>query len=144
MASSRAIGLTPRSTPCTATSVSTKAATETPVVTSTRRSAEKGSSRCPAVVAVITKPAIIITQTMVAAGARRSGTTLFASSTSSEVPAAPTPTPMSTKASIASTTPPARLLAIHAVATAARAPPIASTAMPPTIQGVRRPPTSEP
>jgi len=40
--------------------------------------------------------------------------------------------------------PAGRLLAIQTVASAAVMPPVASTAMPPMIQGVRRPPTSEP
>ncbi len=93
--------------------------------------------------AVIAKPAIIITQTMVAAAARRPGATRVASSASRLVPAAPTPTPTSENATMESAMPAAKLISISAVATAASTPPVASTAMPATIQGVRRPPTSE-
>ena len=90
------------------------------------------------------KPRIIMTQTTVAAAARRCGATRFASSTSSVVPAAPTPSPIATKATTASAMPAVRLNSIHAIATAATTPPSARTVIPPTIHGVRRPPMSEP
>ena len=47
-------------------------------------------------------------------------------------------------ASTASAMPNSGCVAIHAVATEASSPPTASTAMPPTIHGVRRAPRSEP
>ena len=90
------------------------------------------------------KPKIIISQTMVAAGARRFGATRVASSASSEVPAAPTPAPTPRKDSTARPMPSARFSAISAVAAAAPKPPRARMQMPPMIQGVRRPPRSEP
>ena len=62
------------------------------------RSPEKGSSAFPALMAVTANPAIIIVQTMVAAGARLAGCERTASKVSSEVPAAPTPTPIMRKA----------------------------------------------
>ena len=108
------------------------------------RAGEYGSSTWPTAPAVIAKPAIIISQTMVAAGARRRGGTCLASSTSSEVPAALTPRPISAKASTASASPSLRALPAHATAPAASTAPAPSTAMPPTIHGVRRPPTSLP
>ena len=89
-------------------------------------------------------PAIIISQTMVAAAARRSSTTRLASSTRTEVPDAPTPTPIIRKASTASAIPLHWLVVIQAVASAASRPPVHRIAMPPMIQGVARPETSEP
>jgi hypothetical protein len=132
------------STPRTATSVSRKALPATAVATATRRSGEKGSRSWPETAAVTTKPAIIMSQTVVAAAARRRGSTRFARSARSEVPAAPTPTPIRTKAATASAMPPPTFVAIQVVATAAPTPPVARTPMPPTIQGVRRPETSDP
>ena len=128
----------------TASSVTTMASAETVPVTATSRSGEKGSRKRPATAVVTMKPKIIISQTTVAAAGRRDGATRVASSASSEVPAAPTPRPISTKESIASASPARRASAISPVATAAPRPPVASTAMPPMIQGVRRPPRSEP
>ena len=90
------------------------------------------------------KPTIIIIQTMVAAAPRRPGATCLASSVSSEVPAAPTPTPIIRKDTTARAIPAPRWLAISAVAIEAQMPPSASTAIPPMIQGVRRPPMSDP
>ncbi len=90
------------------------------------------------------KPAIIMTQTMVAAAARRLSSVRLASSTSSDVPAAPTPTPIRPNAATASAIPNSGCVVIHAVATDAIKPPVARTAMPPTIHGVRRAPRSEP
>ena len=89
-------------------------------------------------------PKIIISQTSVAAGARRGASTRLASSTSSEVPAALTPRPMATNDNTANARPASGAVAIQAVAAAAPKPPSARTAMPPTIHGVRRPPTSPP
>ncbi len=57
----------------TASSVRKNASTETVLVTTTSLADEYGSRKWPAVPAVITKPTIIITQTMVAAAARRFG-----------------------------------------------------------------------
>ena len=85
-----------------------------------------------------------MTQTIVAAAGLRRGVTRVASNTRSDVPAQPTPTPIARKARIASRIPPTGWVDIHAVAVAAATPPIANMAMPPTIQGVRRPPASEP
>ena len=96
------------------------------------------------VAVVTTKPAIIMIQTMEAAAGLRLGATRAASSTSSDVPAAPTPSPISRKATTARSSPGTSAVPIQAVATAARIPPVASTAMPPMIQGVRRPPWSDP
>ena len=90
------------------------------------------------------KPAIIMIQTVAAAAPRRRGSTSVASSASSEVPAAPTPMPISRKQKTASAMPITGFVAISAVATAAPVPPTPSVAMPPIIQGVRRPPMSEP
>ena len=132
------------SMPHTATTASRKAATPRPEVTATSRAGENGSSSWPATPAVTAKPKIIMIHTMVAAGARRGSATRLASSTSSEVPAAPTPMPIRVKATVARMAPATRSVAIQAVASAALMPPSASTAMPPMIQGVRRPPTSEP
>ena len=98
----------------------------------------------PATPAVTAKPTIIIIQTMVAAAARRVSGTRLASSTSSEVPQALTPRPMSEKPTTASAMPAACCEDIHTVAAAEVTPPTASAAMPPIIHGVRRPPTSEP
>ena len=94
--------------------------------------------------AVTAKPTIIISHTIVAAAARRGASTRLASSTSSEVPQALTPAPITMKDTTAAAMPSASCEAISAVAAAAPIPPTASTAIPPTIQGVRRPPTSEP
>ena len=132
------------SSPQSASTVSVSASADTAVATVSSRVAENGSSSLPAKPAVQAMPAIIISQTMVAAAARRGSATRLASSTSSEVPQALTPTPMKTKPTNASAMPGKRWLAIQAVAVAAVMPPSASRLMPPTIQGVRRPPTSEP
>ncbi len=128
----------------TAARVSTKASAETVAATATSRAGEYGSRKRPATAVVRMKPAIIISQTMVAAAGRRMGATRVASSTSREVPAAPTPSPMPMKDSIATSSPATGMVAIIPVATAAPMPPRASSAMPPMIQGVRRPPMSEP
>ena len=117
---------------------------DTTLVTIIKRCGEYGSSQWPARPAVTAKPAIIIIHTSVAAPARRPSGTRLASITSSEVPLALTPMPMRVNPSTASAMPAGRLLAIQTVASAAVMPPVASTAMPPMIQGVRRPPTSEP
>ena len=93
---------------------------------------------------VITKPAIIMIQTSDAAAARRAGAVREASSTNKDVPAAPTPAPISKNATTASAMPAHSDSAINAVPAAAKTPPKASTAMPPMIQGVRRPPISDP
>ena len=104
----------------------------------------KGSRNAPATPAVTAKPRIIMIQVMLAAAARLSGATVAASRTSRQVPLAPTPAPISAKASIASRMPNMGAEAIQAVAVAARTPPAPRTAMPPTIHGVRRLPVSEP
>ena len=132
------------STPHTARQVTRKAAPATLAVTATRRVIENGSRKCPAVPAVTMKPAIIMIQTIAAAEAWRAGATRSARSASNEVPDAPTPTPMTPKARVDSAMPARRFVAASAVARAASTAPAASAAMPPTIQGVRRPPTSEP
>ncbi|GJE60397.1 hypothetical protein MPOCJGCO_2509 [Methylobacterium trifolii] len=132
------------SIPVTASTATRKAISETAPDTATSRICEKGSRKWPASGAVIAKPAIIITQTMVAAAPRRSGATPVASSTSSEVPAAPAPMPTVRKESTASASPAAGCVAVSAVAAAAPKPPRHRAAIPPTIHGVRRPPTSEP
>ncbi len=87
-------------------------------------------------------PTIIMIQVIAAAAGRRAGATLAASRASSDVPAAPTPAPIMAKATTASAIPPD--VAIIVVANAASVAPSASTAMPPTIHGVRRAPLSEP
>ena len=132
------------SMPQTANTVTTNAATATPLATAIRRVGENGSSQCPANPAVTMKPMIIITQTKVAAAGRRRASVRLASNTSNVVPQAPTPTPIKVNATMASKMPANVLLAIQAVAQAASTPPLARIAMPPMIQGVRRPPTSEP
>ena len=132
------------STPHTASSDRHSASAHTPPHTCSSRAGVYGSSSWPLTPAVTAKPTIIISHTAVAAAARRSAATRLASSTSSEVPAAPTPRPISTKAATASAMPAAGLLPIHTVASAASTPPAASTAMPPTIHGVRRAVTSLP
>ena len=65
-------------------------------------------------------PAIIITQTMVAAAARRWSLVRLASSTRSDVPAAPTPAPIRQNATTASAMPNSGCVVIHAVATDAK------------------------
>ena len=127
-----------------ATKVTHKATIDTADVTASSRSGEYGSSNLPAMPEVSAKPAIIISHTVVAAAARRGAATRLASSTSSEVPLALTPTPIIRKAGTASPRPAARLLPIQTVASAAATPPSASVAMPPTIHGVRRRPVSDP
>ncbi len=112
--------------------------------TATSRVPENGSRKWPASGAVTAKPTIIITQTTVAAAPRRAGATPPASSTRSEVPAAPTPIPTHRNERAASPSPRARLVAASAVPQAAPKPPRQSAAMPPRIQAVRRPLRSEP
>ena len=89
------------------------------------------------------KPAISISQTIVAAAGRRFASTRLASRTSRAVPAALTPRAMSRKPKAASMMPPNRCVSIQAVATAAMTPPVARTIMPPMIQGVFLPPIKE-
>jgi hypothetical protein len=124
--------------------VTTNASADTVADTATRRSGEYGSRKRPATPAVNAKPMIIITHTVAAAAARRGASTRLASSVSSDVPAALTPRPTiendSTAAAIAAT----GRSPIQATDAAAPTPPSASTAMPPTIQGVRRAETSAP
>jgi len=134
----------PASIPQTATTLSRTAITAIPPTTASSRAEENGSSSAPAEVAVTTKPAIIISQTMVAAAARRLGATVVASSAKRLVPAAPTPTPISPKAATVTERPSQNASPIQTVPSAARYPPPASTAIPPRIHGVRRPPASEP
>ena len=122
----------------------TKPTPETKSATTTSRVGENGSSVLRATPAVTMKPTIIISQAMVAAAGRRVGSVRAARSTSNAVPAALTPTPISEKASVASARPASTLRVISPVATAASTPPAASTAMPPMMNGVRRPPRSEP
>ena len=96
----------------------------------------------PAAVSAI--PAIIISQVIVAAAARRSGAVAVASSASRDVPAAPTPAPISTNDRIETASAAAGAdCANITVPSVAPRPPSASTAMPPMIQGVRAPPASE-
>ena len=83
---------------------------------------------------------IIITHTVVAAGARKGVGTLLAMSANNEVPQALTPTPINPKASRFKAKPRVKDSAIHAVAVAASAPPTASNPMPPIIHGVQRRP----
>ena len=132
------------SSPHVARNVTAMATTDTAEETSTSRSGEYGSSNVPATPAVTAKPTIIISHTVVAAAARRGASTRAAKSTSSDVPLALTPIPMRPNASTASAMPDPGLLSMHAVAMAASAPPVESTATPPTIHGVRRWPISEP
>ena len=106
----------------------------------TNRAAEYGSSSLPTTPEVIAKPRIIISHTVVAAPARRGGSTRLASNASSEVPAALTPTPMIRKASTAEHSAATRWVPRLAVAAAARHPPSAIVAIPPRIHGVRRAP----
>ncbi len=113
-------------------------------VTAIRRVVVKGSRKLLATMVVTTNPAIIISQTMVAAGARRAGSTRVASKASRDVPAAPTPMPTNVNASVASARPAAKFVSISATAAAAPAPPSARMTMPNMIHGVRRPPVSEP
>ncbi len=121
------------------------AISDTAPLTIIKRCGVYGSRNLPAVPAVTAKPTIIITHTSAAAPARRGASTRLASSVSSDVPAALTPRPTSMNASTASARPAVRELSpIHAVATAPRKPPVASTTRPPMIHGVRRAPTSEP
>jgi hypothetical protein len=75
--------------------VTSQASTATDTVTVSSRAGRIGVEQRPATPAVTAKPTIIISQTSVAAPARRSGATRLASSTSSEVPAALTPRPIS-------------------------------------------------
>ena len=112
--------------------------------TVTRRLVENGSRKWPASPAVTMKPAIIMIHTMVAAAARRFSSTWEASSTRSEVPAAPTPAPISVKDRMAAMAPTHMLCCINCTDSAAPKPPSASVAMPAMIHGVRRPPPSEP
>ena len=133
-----------RSTPQTARQVTRNAPAATTAVTSTRRPRENGSSISPTMTVVTMKPAIIITQVTVAAAARRVGATLVEISTNSAVPQAPTPSPTATNASTDNAMPRARSVGIKAVASVAPTAPAPSTAMPPMIHGVRRPPISEP
>ena len=73
--------------------VTAPAATQATMVTS--RIGEYGSSILPTMPAVIAIPAIIISQTTVAAAARRLGAVAAARKASTEVPVAPTPSPIS-------------------------------------------------
>ena len=130
--------------PATAKVVMSTASVQMPAATCSRRVCENGSSQCPARPAVMAKPAIIMIHTRVAAGPRRSGATDWASITSKLVPQALTPVPISKKPSRASARPDARSEPAHTVPSVAIMPPAASTTMPPMIQGVRRPPMSEP
>ena len=95
------------STPATARSATTKAMAETQPETATRRALENGSRKCPASGAVTAKPAIIMTQTIVAAAPRRRSSTPVARSTRSEVLAAPAPIPTVRKDRTARARPPA-------------------------------------
>ena len=132
------------SRPRSASSAITKATAHTAAITATSRAGEYGSSSLPALPAVTAKPKIIIIQTMVAAGARRASGTRLASSTSVLVPAALTPMPTTAKQTNAAAMPRVGCSAIQAVEAAAPTAPSASTHKPPTIHGVRRPPTSLP
>ena len=89
------------------------------------------------------KPTIIMIHTSAAAAGRRAGVTPSASIVSSAVPAAPTPMPISAKPAIESAAPAQARVASTATASTASALPAASTVMPPTIHGVRRPLPSE-
>ena len=81
------------STPRSARAAIAKARSETVPDTAIKRSPEKGSRKCPTSGAVMAKPAIIMTQTTVAAAPRRRASTPVARSTRSEVPAAAAPIP---------------------------------------------------
>ncbi len=113
-------------------------------VTAMSRVFENGSRKLPASGAEIAKPKIIIIQTADAAKARRRGSTWVASIARTEVPAEPAPIPSNRKDSAATDTPRGRELAASAVPSAAPIPPSARAPIPPMIQGVRRPPTSDP
>ena len=132
------------STPQMATSATARATPDTPPATASRRAGENGSRSLPATVAVIAKPAIIIIHTIVAAAARRSPATRLAMRTRREVPHALTPQPIAANDAIARAMPSAKWAAMSVVAKAAPTPPAASTAIPPTIHGVRRWPRSAP
>jgi hypothetical protein len=133
-----------RSTLKIARQVSRKAIRPAMAVTAMRRSKENGSSQAPEMMAVTTMPAIIIIQTMVAAAGFRCRTVRLASSASSDVPAAPMPSPMQMKLTIASPIASQKCAPNSSVVAEAAVPASASSKMPPTIQGVRRPPRSEP
>ena len=94
--------------------------------------------------AVTTMPATIMIQVIDAAAARRSGATRVASSASSDVPAAPTPAPISEKATIDNANPQPDRTASRSSAWTASSEPSASVPIPNTIHGVRRRPRSEP
>ncbi len=79
--------------PRSASSATPRTTTATAAVTPTSRPGENGSSSLPAVMAVTAMPAIIISQRIVAAGARRCGATRAAISASRAVPPVPTPMP---------------------------------------------------
>ena len=117
---------------------------DTLALTATRRAGENGSRKCPATPAVMAKPAIIIIHTMLAAAALRWGATCLARVTSSEVPAALAPRPMAVKAAVQTKKPHTGLEPISIVPAAAPTPPPARIDIPPTIQPVVRPPTSDP
>jgi len=72
------------------------AATPITAATSTSLSNVNGVIAAPAATVVPARPAIIRNQTMVAAGARRSGETVAATRAKSVVPAVPTPIPTPT------------------------------------------------
>ena len=132
------------STPQTARTATRNAVTLTVAVTAIRRSCENGSRKCPARGAESAKPRIIIIQTADAAAARPAGVTRVASIARTEVPAAPTPTPTRRKEIAAKAIPSGSDAAARAVPHAAPTAPSASAAIPPMIQGVRRPPMSDP
>ena len=90
------------------------------------------------------RPLIIISQTIVAAAARRWSSTRLASNTNTDVPDALTPRPIRVKATKAKSAPSMPWLAMSVVAVAAITPPVARTAIPPRIHGVQRPSMSEP
>mgnify|MGYP006288522117 CR=1 FL=1 len=118
----------------------TQITTPKPLVTSSKRAAEYGSMSLPTVTAVTAKPTIIITHTVVAAGARISCGTRLAIKASNDVPHALTPKPMKAKANKHITTPCVKSCAIQVVPQAAKLPPIAKISTPASIQGVHRRP----
>ena len=88
-------------------------------------------------------PKIIINHTIVAAAARRWSFTLFANSASKEVPLILTPTPIITNAINETINPRIKFIPRRAVPNDAKAPPNASTPIPPIIHGVFRLPWSD-
>ena len=94
--------------------------------------------------AVTANPAIIMSHTIVAAAARRCALDALGQEHEKRRSRGADPDPDQRERDYGQCDSSHGCVPIHAVATAAPTPPRASTAMPPMIHGVRRPPTSEP